>query len=129
MPLINWKINLVLTWSENCVIANSKGAGTFTVTETKLYVPFVALSTQDNAKLLQEFKSGFQRTTNWIKCRSKVTTQAQNQYIDHLIDPSFQGVNRLFALSFEDYGDKTRHTVYFVSKVEMKNYNVMINGK
>ena len=53
MPLINCEVNLILTWSSTCVITNSTGAGRFAITDTKLYVPVVTLSTQDNAKLLQ----------------------------------------------------------------------------
>ena len=66
MPLINCEINLILTWSANCVISNAapNQATTSTITDTKLYVPVVTLSTQDNAKLLQQLKSGFKRTTN-----------------------------------------------------------------
>ena len=64
MPLINCEINLILTWSSTCVITNSTGAGRFTITDTKLYVPVITLSTQDNAKLLQQFKSGLKRTIN-----------------------------------------------------------------
>ena len=75
---------------------------TFTITDTKLYVPVVTLSTQDNVNLLDQLKSGFKRTINWRKYQSKGTIQAQNQYLDHLIDPIFQGVNRVFALSIED---------------------------
>ena len=73
MPLINNEVNLILTWSrdirglEVCAITNSTGAGKFAVTETKLYVLVVTLSTQDNAKVLQQLKSGFKRTTNWNK--------------------------------------------------------------
>ena len=59
MPLINCKVNLILTWSEDCVITNSTGKGKFKITETKLYVPVVTLSTQDNAKLLQHIKIWF----------------------------------------------------------------------
>ena len=64
MPLINCEVNLILTWSSTCVITNSTGAGRFAITDTKLYVPVVTLSTQNNAKLLQQLKSGFQRTIN-----------------------------------------------------------------
>ena len=64
MPLINCEVTLILTWSRDCVITNSTGAGKFAITETKLYVPVVTLSTQDNAKLLQQLKSGFKRTIN-----------------------------------------------------------------
>ena len=62
--LINCKINLILTWSETCVITNSSDAGAFVIPDTKLYVPFVTLSANDNAKLLQEFKSFLKRTIN-----------------------------------------------------------------
>ena len=65
MPLINYEVNLILTWSKDCVIANSTGEGKYKVTDTKLYVRVVTLSTQDNVKLLQQLKSGFKRTINW----------------------------------------------------------------
>ena len=97
MPLINCEINLILTWSENCVIYSATGAIKFKITDTKLYVPVVSLSTQDDGKLLQQLKSGFKRTINWNKCQPKVSLERQNQYLDFLIDPSFQGVNRLFV--------------------------------
>ena len=61
MPLINCEVNLILTWSKDCVITNSTGAGKFAITETKLYVPVVTLSTHHNAILLQQLKSGFKR--------------------------------------------------------------------
>ena len=57
MLLINCEVNLILTWSATCVITDSNGAGTFAITDTKLYVPVVTLSTQENAKLLQQLKS------------------------------------------------------------------------
>ena len=52
MPLINCEVNLILTWSKDCVITNSTGEGKFEIKDTKLYVPVVTLSTQNNAKLL-----------------------------------------------------------------------------
>ena len=67
MPLINCEINLILTWSDKYVLANDFKATTFTITDTKLYVPFVALSTQDNAKLLEQLRLGFKTTINWNK--------------------------------------------------------------
>ena len=62
MPLINCEVSLFLTWSSTCVVTNSLGEGRFTITDTKLYVTVVTLSTQDNAKLFQQLKSGFRRT-------------------------------------------------------------------
>ena len=78
MPLINCAVNLEFTWSRDCVITNSTGEGKLTITETKMYVPIVTLSTQDNAKLLQQLKSGFKRTINWNKYESDIKTFAQN---------------------------------------------------
>ena len=63
-PLVNCGVNLILKWSKDCVITNSTGKEKFEITETKLYVPVVTLSTQDNAKLLQQLKSSFKRTIN-----------------------------------------------------------------
>ena len=129
MSLINCEVNLILTWSSTCVITNSKGAGKFAITDTKLYVPVVTLSTQDNAKLLQQLKSGFKRTINWNKYQSDPKTYAQNRYLNHLVKPIFQGVNRLFVLSFENENDRTLHSDYYLLKVEIKDYNVMIMVK
>ena len=105
------------------------GATKFKTTDTKLYIPVVTLSTQDNEKLLQQSKSGFKRTINWNKYQPKVSPERQNQYLDFLIDPSFQGVNRLFVLSFENEEDRKVNTGYYLPKVEIKDYNFMIDGK
>ena len=101
MPLINCEVNLILTWSSTCVITNSAGAGRFAITNTKLFVPVVTLSTQGNEKLPQQLKCSFKRTINWDKYQSDPKIYAQNRYLNHLVDPSFQRVNRLFVLSFE----------------------------
>ena len=88
------------------------------MTDTKHYVPVLTLSTQYNAKLLQQSKSGFKRTINWNRYQSKATIQTRNHYLDYLIDPNFQGVNRLFVLSFENNAHQTIHTRYFFPTVE-----------
>ena len=129
MPIINCEVELILIWSKNVVITNSTGEGKFAITETKLYVPVVTLSTQDNAKLLQQLKSGFKRRITCNKYESSIKTFAQNRYLNYLINPSFQGVNRLFVLSFENENDRTSHSTYYLPKVEIKDYNVMIDGK
>ena len=89
MPLINCEVNLILTWSKDCVINNSTGEGKCKITETILYVPVVTLSTQDNAKLLQQLKSGFERTINWDKYQSSIKIYAQDRYLNYLVDLSF----------------------------------------
>ena len=102
--LSNCESNLLLTWCEICISfdANGNQATTFTITDTKLYVLVVTLLTQDNAKILQQLKSGFKRINNWNKYQSKITTQLVNKYLDYLIDPSFRGLNMIFLLSFEN---------------------------
>ena len=81
-----------------------------------------------DAKLLQQLKSGFKRTINWNKYESDPKTFAKNRYLNHLINPSFQGVNRLFVLSFENEDNRKSHSTYYLPKVEIKDYNVMIDG-
>ena len=71
IPLINCEINLVLTWPESCVLTSIGQVPTLAITDTKLYVPFVILLTQDNVKLLEQLKLGFERTINWKKYQSK----------------------------------------------------------
>ena len=106
------------------MLSNDTIATRFATTDTKLYVPVVTLSTQDNAKLLQELKASFKRTINWNKYQSKVSMQVTNPCLDYLIDPSFQEINRLFVLSFENSSDRTVHTKYYLPAIEIKDYNL-----
>ena len=123
---------LILTRSENCVIIYADILGqvpTFTITETNLSVPVVTLSTQDNAKLLSQLKSGLKRTISWNKYLPKPELLSQNRNINHLVEPSSQGVNRLFVLAFEDDKQRTSNKRYYIPNVEIKGYNVMITEK
>ena len=129
MPLINCEVNLILTSSSTCVITDSNGAGTYAITDTKLYAPVVTLSTKENAKFLQNLKSGFQRAINWNKYLSKPELLARNPSLNHLVEPSFQGIKRLFVLAFENDTQRTSHSGYYLPNVEIKDYNVMINGE
>ena len=126
------EINLIWTWSVNYVIIYTNVANqnpTFEITETKLYVPVVTLSTQDNAKLLPQLKSGFKRTINWNKYSSKPELLEQNPNLNHLVEPSFLGVNRVFVLAFEDDAQRTSNKRCYLPNAEIKDYNVMIDGK
>ena len=76
IPLINCEVNVILTWSKDCVISSATRETKFAITETKLYIPVVTLSTEDNAKLLQQLKSGFKRTISWNKYESNIKTFA-----------------------------------------------------
>ena len=104
MPLINCEIDLILDWSANCVIIytdDNNQIPTFAITETNLYVSVVTLSTQDNSKLLPQLKNGFKRAVTWNIYLIKPELLPQNGNLNHLIEPSFQGVNRLFIQPFE----------------------------
>ena len=95
IPSINCEVELIFTWSPNCVIIYTNVANqvpTFTITETNLYVPVATLSIQDNAKLLPQLKSGFERTISWNKYVSKPELLRKDINLNHLIEPSFQGV-------------------------------------
>ena len=148
IPLINCETELILTWSKNCVLADMSvnavlnppivppSGETFKITDTKLYVPVVTLSKENDIKLLEQLKSEFKRTIKWNKYRSQMTIQPQNNNLNYLIDPTFTNVNRLFVLSFErieednikkDYRDSFSH--YYVPKVQIKDFNVLIDGK
>ena len=73
----------------------------FQITDTKLYIPVVPLSKENDTKLLEQLKIGFKRTTKWNKYRSQMTTQPQNNNFNYLINPTFTNVNRLFFLSLQ----------------------------
>ena len=132
MPLINCEVNHILTWSSTCVLIATNiqnQAAIFEITDTKLYVPVVTLSTQENNKFLQQLKSGFKRVINWNKYLSKPEFLAQNPNLNHLVEPSFQAVNRLFVSAFENDDDRTSDEEYYLPTVEIKDYNIMINGE
>ena len=123
MSFINCENNLLLTWSQNYVIVSTNVANqnaTFAITDTKLYVPVVTLSTQDNFKVLQQLKSGIKRVINWNKYLSKPELLAQNQNLNHLVEPSFQGVNRLFLLAFANDTQRRSTKGYLPSKCRDK---------
>ena len=131
IPLINCEVELILTWFKNCVViskattAANHGAdhdvfkidnpknAIFQITDTKLYVPAVALSKENDTKLLERLKTGFKITIKWNKYRSQITVQPQNNNLNYLIHPTFTNVIRLFVLSF------TRNN----------SFNVLIDGK
>ena len=149
MPLINCEINLILTWSKKCVLTskatrdavpaqggnpavtrvNNPTNATFKITDTKLYVPVVTLSTKDDNNFLEQLKSGFKRTIKCNRYRSEMTNQTKTNHLNYLIDPTFTKVNRLFVLSFENEEDRTSFLKYYVAKKEIKDFNVLIDGK
>ena len=163
MSLIICKIHLELNWNDNCVIygadtyaggdnANDREA-TFQITSTKLYVPVVTLSTKDNVNLTdqldegskrsdnvnlpKQLDKGFKRSVYWNEYKSKIEikTADDSNVTRFSLDASFQSVNRLFVLAFDnsENGNKKverdSHRKYFLSRVDITNFNVLIDGR
>ena len=152
MPLINCKISLFLSWSAACVITSMEktvlvavqlkrgGSPTnaaFKIKDTKLYVPVTILSAENDNTILEQLKTEFKRTINWNKYRSEMSNQTRNSSLNYLIDPTSTKVNRLFVLSFkndendddENESVRTSFKKYYLPKVEVKDFNVFIDGK
>ena len=138
---------MTLAWSENCVLTskatreddhdadpavagiNNPANPIFKITDCKLYVPVVTLSTENDNKLLQQLKTGFKKTIKWNKYRSEMSNQIINNNLCYLTGPAFTNVNRLFVLSFENEDDRTSFSKYYVLKVEIKDFNLLTDGK
>ena len=149
MPLINCEVELILTWFKNCVLISKSTRDAdyeepidrkidnpenaiFQITDTKLYIPVVTLSKENDTKLLEELESGFKRTIKWNKYRSQMIIPPQNNNLNYLIDPTFTNVNRKFVLSFtrDNAGDnRNSFSDYYVPDVETKDFNVLIDEK
>ena len=93
-----------------------------------MYVPVVTLSAENYNKLLKQLKSGFRITIKWNKYMSQMSNQNKNNNLNYLIDPTFSNVNRLFVLSFENQDGRTSYYNYYMPSVEIKDYNVLIDG-
>ena len=94
-----------------------------------MYVPAVTLSLKDDNDCLGQLKSGFKRTIKCNNYRSEMTNQTKTNHLNHIIDPTFIKVNRLFVFSFENEEDRIPFSKYYISKVEIKYFNVLIDGK
>ena len=109
----------------------------FKITSTKLYVPIVTLSTKYNANLTKQLNEGLKRLVYWNEYKSKIETKnLDNSNVTRFpLDASFQGVNTLFVLVFDDTnnGDnkikRDSHRKYFLPRVDITNYNVLIDGR
>ena len=100
MPLINCKIEFSFRWYENCILSRSGTAATFTISDTKLYAPFVTLKIEDNAKLSKLLSKGFKRSV-YLKKYKLIFKNYNNEYIRERLNASFQGVNKLFILDYK----------------------------
>ena len=117
MPLIIFEISLDLNWSENCVVVATNLAAqtpSFSINDTKLYVPAETLSTQDNTKLLKQWNLVLKKQLTGINNNQTCQQKDRNQYSDGLIDTSFQGIIRLFVLSFENEAQGKSYKRYYL---------------
>ena len=143
IPLISCEVSLELKWDKNCVINslvqrqvdagppvvrdNAPTGVTLAINDCKLYVPAVTLSKDDKSKLLTNLKSGFKREIIWNKYRSQMTTEAVNNNLNILIDPTFTNVNRLFVLAYQNADDRQSFSQFYLPRVVVKDYNVIID--
>ena len=143
IPLISCGVSLELKWDKNCVITsleqrqvdagppvvrdNAPTGATLAINDCKLYVPAVTLSRDDEIKLLTNLKSRFKREIIWNKYRSQMTTEAVNNNLNILIDPTFTNVNRLFVLAYQNADDRQEFSQFYLPKVLGKDFNVIID--
>ena len=130
IPLISCEVSLELKWDKNCVITSLEQrdiGATLGITDCKLYVPAVTLSKDDEIKLLTNLKSGFKREIIWNKYRSQMTTEAINNDLNILIDPTFTNVNRLFVLAYQTADDRQSFSQFYLPRVMVKDFNVIID--
>ena len=142
MPLINCKVYLELNWIEDCILSSAGDSAKFAITDAKLHVPIVTLSTKDSANLTKQLNEGFKRSVYWNSYETKPTKvieKGKNLY--ELLNASFQGVKILFVLAYyiaaplaaggntDDTVDIKNNRTYFLPRGEIKNYTVLIDGR
>ena len=140
MSLISCEVSLELKWDKNCVITSQQieinldggntaapTGATLAINDCKCYIPVVTLSKDDEIKLLTNLKSGFTREIEWNKYRSQVSTEAINNNLNILIDPTFTNVNRLFVLAYQTADDRQSFSQFYLPRVMIKDYNVIID--
>ena len=106
---------------------NAPTGATIAINDCKLYVPAVTLSKNDEIKLLTNLKSGFKREIIWNRYRSQMTTEAVNNNLNLLIDPTFTNVNRLFVLAYQNADNRQSFSQFYLPKVLIKDFNVIID--
>ena len=134
MPLINCKIKLDLTWKKECVLSNQAGAAVFIINDTKMCVPVVTLSKEDNKDFIEQQNKGFQRSIYWNEYKTKEINENADanvfKYIN--LDPSFQGVNRLFVMAYNSANNQPNRNgpqKYYLPRISLNKYNVIIDGR
>ena len=144
MPLINCKIELSLNWIENCMLTTAANASSakFKITDAKLYVPVVALSTEDNAKLTKQLSEGLKRFVYWSEYKItdnkvvEIINNNEEKYTRELLDSTHQGTKRLFVLDYDNTEgndqvsvDSFKKCLCFLPRVKIENYDIEIDGR
>ena len=134
MPLSNCKIKLNLTWKKECVLSTGDGEAVFIINDTKLYVLIVTLSKEDNKDFIEQQNKGFQRSIYWNENKTKEINENPDanvfKYIN--LDPSFQGVNRLFVMAYNRANgqpNRNGQRKYYLPRIDSEKYNVIIDGR
>ena len=142
MPLISFEVSLELKWNKNCVTTslerrqvdagpplvkdNAPTGATLAIIDCNLYIPVVTLCKDDEIKLLTNLESGFKREIKWNKCRSQMSTEAANNNLNILIDPT-TNINRLFVLAYRNVDNRQSFSQFYLPRVMIKDFNVIID--
>ena len=119
-------------------MSTDAGDAVFIINNTKMYLPVVTLSKEDNKNVIEQQNKGFQRSIYWNELKTKEKNETVNDdnpatvVRDITLDPSFQGVNRLFAMTYNsENGQPTRNDQqkYYLPRIDLKEYNVIIDGR
>ena len=137
MSLINCKVHLELNWIEDCVLSSAGDSAKFEITVAKLHVLIVTLSTKDSVKLTKRLNEGFKRSVYWSSYQTKPAKVIEKeQNLIELLYASFQGIRRLFILAYvvaacaaNDKVGIKENKKYFLPRLEIKNYNALIDGR
>ena len=144
IPLINCEVSLYLKWRKNCELTskvtreanpdadpavigiNNPTNAEFRITDCKLYVSVITLSTECEHKLYQMLKKGFTVDVYWDRYRCQITSKRKG-LINYLIDPTFDHVFRFTVLAYKNEEDRSSFSEYYTPSVEIKDYNVLID--
>ena len=119
---------------KKCLLSKQRGDAVFIINDTKLYVPVVTLSKEDNKDFIEQQNKGFQPSIYWNEYKTKEISENEDDntvnYIN--LDPSFQGVNRLFIMAYSRVAgqpDRNSQQKYYLPRIDLKKYNVIIDGR
>ena len=132
MPSINCKIKLNLTWKKECVLSTGVGEAVFIINDTKLYVPVVTLSKEDNKDFIEQQNKGFQRSIYWNEYKTKEINENADVFKYISLEPSFQGIYTLFVMAYKgENGQPARNgqRKYYLPRIDLEKYNVIIDGR